>query len=134
MKNVGFRNRRFGTLTNPRIMIPAILVIAVLMIILSVVIPYNTRDSMVTTVTEKQRMCNSTSEGQDCKWMVFTKDQEFENTDTILFMKWNSTTLQRKLEIGKTYKIEYYGHRVGFLSSYPNIVGVKEVDPKAVNH
>ena len=67
------------------------------------------------------------------KWMVFAEDvetgelYEFENTDNLFRLKWNSSSLQNQLEEGETYRIKTCGWRIQFLSWYPNILEIKEV-------
>lgn len=66
------------------------------------------------------------------KWMVFAEDvetgelYEFENTDNLFRLKWNSSSLQNQLEEGETYRIKTCGWRIQFLSWYPNILEIKE--------
>jgi len=90
--------------------------------------PHCIRRSCVAEVTGKQvKQCQKSD-----KYIVFTKLQDgtprvFENTDSMLEAKWNSSGIQGKLEIGKTYSIKTYGLRVPLLSCYENIVGVYEV-------
>jgi len=45
--------------------------------------------------------------------------------------KFDSSTIQGKLKVGKTYNLTHYGWRVPFLSWYENIVGVVEVEADA---
>lgn len=67
------------------------------------------------------------------KWMVFAEDvetgelYEFENTDNLFRLKWNSSSLQNQLEEGETYRIKTCGWRIQFLSWYPNILEIEEV-------
>lgn len=67
------------------------------------------------------------------KWMVFAEDvetgelYEFENTDNLFRLKWNSSSLQNQLEEGETYRIKTCGWRIQFLSWYPNILEIKEM-------
>ena len=67
-------------------------------------------------------------DGRD-KYLVFTDDGVFENTDAWYRGKFASSDIQRdcmKLK-GKKAVIKKYGWRVPLTSSYENIVGVEEV-------
>lgn len=52
----------------------------------------------------------------------------FENTDSILELKWDSSDIYAQLEEGKTYDIRTYGWRSPFLSWYENILSAKPVE------
>jgi len=96
------------------------------------------RETYAVIVTDKERIVGSG--GDSSKYLVFGKLQNgqtrvFENTDSTLECffggcKWNSSDYQGKIEVGKTYNIDTYGWRLGFLSWYENIVGVDEVKSK----
>jgi hypothetical protein len=68
----------------------------------------------------------------DSMYLVSTKSLDddsvrvFRNQDTILKWKWNSSDVQGKLEVGKTYDVGAYGWRIPILSKYENITSVTE--------
>jgi hypothetical protein len=47
------------------------------------------------------------------------------NEDTLYYGKWNSSTIQNELVVGKPYFFEIYGNRNEFFSLFPNIISVK---------
>ena len=69
-------------------------------------------------VTEKERVTSR----NDAKYLVFTNNEVFENTDTIMFWKWNSSDVYGKLKPGKCYEAKVNWFRVPFLSMYRNII------------
>ena len=75
-------------------------------------------------VTSKERVCESKS---DCYWMVFTTDAEFAVKDSILHLRFNSTSIYRAIEVGETYRFRTYGYRIPLFSMYPNILTVTKV-------
>lgn len=80
------------------------------------------------TVTGKERIVEDFSS----KYLVFSEDTHgnvlvFENTDSLLRWKWDSSNIQGQLKEGNTYKIVVVGFRVPFLSMYQNIIKVEEV-------
>lgn len=54
------------------------------------------------------------------------QDGVYENTDSLLRMKFNSADVYGQLQNGKTYTCDTYGWRVPFFSIYPNIVKCEE--------
>ena len=92
---------------------------------------YGTQDQVTFTVTDKERITTGSGENLRSKYIVSTKDQNgkievFENTDALLQGKFNSSDVQAKLEVGKTYDADVYGWRLPVFSTYRNIVDVEE--------
>lgn len=78
-------------------------------------------------VTDKERVNKSDSS----KYLVFCEDENgevlvFENTDELLRLKFNSSTVQGTIKQGGKYKLTVVGFRVPFLSMYQNIIKVEE--------
>lgn len=67
------------------------------------------------------------SEDSD-KYLVFTNKGVFENTDSWVVGKCNSSDVQNKLEKGKCYKAQVHGVRFGCTSTYKNIESVEEIE------
>jgi hypothetical protein len=64
------------------------------------------------------------------KYLIFTDEGVFENTDAWYRLKFGSSDLQAKaMKLnGNKAKISEYGWRVPLSSSYPNVVGIEEVE------
>lgn len=79
-------------------------------------------------VSGKERQCDSTSDNKvNCYYVVFGKDGEvFQNTDSVWYAKWNSGSIQARLQEGHTYKVKTSGYRIPFLSMKPNIIKIEE--------
>jgi len=79
-------------------------------------------------VTKTDRIVESTGSGQDAKvtskYLVYTTDETFENTDTWMYGKFNSSDFQGRLIPDKTYKVRVVGWRIPFFSTYRNIVKI----------
>lgn len=88
------------------------------------VISYATIDYEEITVEEKERVCSSDNE---CKYLIFTNKGVFENTDSYLQFKFDSSDIYGALKPENTYKVKINGFRVPFLSMYKNILNVEEV-------
>ena len=74
------------------------------------------------TVTEKERIATGSGENISSKFIIYTKSEVFENTDSWLYSKFNSADYQNKFTVGETYKVKVAGWRVPFLSMYRNVV------------
>jgi len=86
---------------------------------------YQTSDTVTFTVTDKETKVTSDGEHVSSKYIVFTENETFENTDLLFGGKFNSSDIQGKLKRGETYTAEVYGWRVPFFSMYRNIVVIK---------
>lgn len=87
----------------------------------------SSRRDVTVTVSDKERVCDrkADSSGQECKYLVYTSDGTFENTDSVLAWKWNSSDVYGGLKTGQEYTITVQGWRLPFFSMYPNITNVK---------
>lgn len=96
------------------------------------------REDYLVTVTDKERVVNVSHDKDGnttstSKYLVFTELPDgsvrvFENTDSLLELKFNSSDLQGTLREGRTYKIHTYGWRIPFFSAYENIVKVESAE------
>ena len=73
-------------------------------------------------ITVKEKIVKNTSKSS--KYLIFTNGEVFENTDDIVFLKYNSSDIQSQLEVGKSYNVRVAGFRVPFLSWYRNIIKI----------
>lgn len=86
---------------------------------------YGTEDEVTFTVTDKERIVESNGETTSSRYLIFTNGEVFENTDSLLRLKFNSADIQGQLREGDTYDATVYGWRVPFLSMNRNIVDVR---------
>ena len=85
---------------------------------------YSTVKTIEITVKDKERITTGSGKTISSKFLIYTENEVFENTDNILFLKWNSSDVENKLERGKTFKVKVAGWRVPFLSMYRNVVSI----------
>lgn len=85
---------------------------------------FNT-EQVVATVSEKGERCASRD---SCKYLIYTDKGVYQNTDALLYWKWDSADVYNNLKVGSTYSFKVAGFRVPFLSWYPNVVEYKEVE------
>lgn len=114
------------------------ILIALIMVVTlasTAVFSFNDKEYII-TVTDKERVYSTTKSGdsvtQTSKYLVFGLDENgevlvFENTDTFIRGKWNSSNVQGSLLEGNTYKVTVIGYRVPFFSCYENIIKVEKV-------
>jgi hypothetical protein len=62
--------------------------------------------------------------GSEVKYLVFTKEGVFENSDRIFILKFNSSDLQNQLMNKKVCKVHTIGYRIPLLSEYPDITKI----------
>lgn len=75
------------------------------------------------TVTFTVKSLDDQSHGSSHKYLVFTTGgQVFENTDSWLHGKTDSSNLQAMFDIGSTYQCPVYGFRSFWSSSYQDIL------------
>ena len=127
------RKRRMKNLTANVIALSC--VVAVIGSALSLTYSYLAADNVkikITSTTVKR------SGGTD-KYLIFTDNlttgqkEEFENTDSWLRFKFNSSSLQNKLNEPGIYNARVQGWRIPFWSMYRNIIDAEKLpDPKPI--
>lgn len=65
--------------------------------------------------------------GQGAKYMVYTDNGVYQNTDSVLNNKYNSADLYNELKVGKKYTCTAVGFRNGFFSMFENLIRCAEV-------
>ena len=86
-----------------------------------------TGETVVVTVKDKERIVETGTDSDgypavSSKYLIFTDKETFENTDSVLKMKFNSSDVYGALDRGSTYECEVYGWRIPAFSQYRNIV------------
>jgi len=89
-----------------------------------VVFPLATQESVEFTLVGKERVGDSDSS----KYLLFTDDETFENSDIFILAKFESSDIYGQLEKGKTYRAKVCGYRIGFLSMYRNVISIYEIE------
>ena len=77
------------------------------------------------TITDKERITYGSDQKIKSKYLVFTTNEVFQNTDNTVFGKFDSSDVQNKLMVGNTYQVEVVGWRVPLFSWYRNIISVE---------
>jgi hypothetical protein len=87
----------------------------------------NTQDTVEVTVVKTERVSSGSGESLTHKYMVFTTEETFENTDSAWYGKFNSSDLHGQLVPGR-WRFQVYGYRLPALSQYRNIVSATKID------
>jgi hypothetical protein len=79
------------------------------------------------TVNKTERITTNS----ESKYMVYTDNGVYENTDSVLNNKFNSSDLYNEIKEGKKYTCTAVGFRNGFTSNYENLITCKEIESDA---
>jgi len=101
-----------------------IFMIVVLFLIGYPIAYYMSKDTVTITVKDKERIVTTDNKTVNSKFLVYTTNEVFENTDSYLYFKFNSSNIQNKLDRGKTYHVIVAGWRIPFFSTYRNIIKI----------
>lgn len=86
---------------------------------------YYTETQVQTHILKTERECKK----DECRYVIYTDDEVFENKDNYYFFKFASSDMQnvmmKKEETKETVVLTVTGIRLPFLSWYRNIVSVE---------
>lgn len=83
----------------------------------------NPTSDVTVTVTDKVVK----NDNKSSKYLVFTDKGVYEDSDSVVNGKWNSSDIYSELKVGQKYTLHVRGIRNHVLSWYPNILTVKPV-------
>ena len=102
-----------------------LLFLCVLLAVISYPIAYRMSEKTIEVmVTEKERITTGRGKTIDSKFLVYTEGGVFENTDSWLYFKFNSSNVQNELKVGESYMVRVAGWRIPLFSWYKNIIGI----------
>lgn len=76
-------------------------------------------------IQDKERVVTGSGQDQQSKYLIFTDQETFENVDSWLALKFNSSDVYGSITEGSTCEFRVTGWRVPFLSWYRNILEAK---------
>lgn len=79
-------------------------------------------DHAIFTVRKAERGIDRTSS----RYLIFTADETFEDTDSIALIKFNTSDIHGHTNEGKTHKVKVTKARVPSLLEYKNIIDLQE--------
>jgi len=133
LNRVNFINMRRNRLPTIGLHITGINALALIVLAgFAITIPHCDRETYRATVTRRERIVESDGNDTSSKYLIFTrlengKTRVFENTDSLIEWKFNSSDIYGDIEEGKTYDLKTYGWRAPLLSMYENVISIKEV-------
>ena len=80
------------------------------------------------TVKDKEMVVDRAS--RRSRYLVWSEDEVFENVNSLVKGKFNSSDLYGKMQKGKTYNCRVCGFRNGFFSMYRNLIECNEDESK----
>lgn len=87
----------------------------------------NTQETVTATVSKTERVTYGSGETIEHIYLVYTDKETFKCTDELFVGKFNSSDIYGSLKEGHRYKFEVYGFRIGYTSSYRNIISAQEI-------
>lgn len=88
------------------------------------IIAYTTKDSIQFIVNDKERIVTGSGDSLRSKYLIYTDNGVYQNTDTIFYFKFDSSDVQNEAQVGSKCEANVYGFRVPFLSWYKNIINI----------
>lgn len=86
---------------------------------------YYNVETTVAKVEGKERITESVGDRIESFYLVYTDKGTFKLEDDIFRGNFYSSDVYGKLKQDSTYTFKTAGYRIGFISSYPNIIEVK---------
>ncbi len=83
-------------------------------------------EEVTITIKDKERVVTGSGEEMSSKYLIYSETEVFENTDSWLYFKFNSSDVYGGLQYEKTYTVKVAGWRSPFLSMYRNIISIEE--------
>ena len=88
---------------------------------------YGNKQTIKTKVTDKERISESYGNGGvKSYYLIFTEAGTFKVEDDLLYSNFNSSDWYGSIHRDSVYTFHVVGYRIGFLSSYPNIVSFEK--------
>jgi hypothetical protein len=105
---------------------------------------FTARHTAEVVLTDKDRVCETTSEGSECKYLVYTDKTTYQVIDSFVVDSRTITSVDgvvREFDNRKSsdfygalrechrYRLTYYGWRSGWFSSYENLTDAVDLGP-----
>ena len=87
---------------------------------------FSHKETIKTTVVDKERIVNRSGESIESYYLIYTEDGALKLEDELFYGNFNSSDWYGKIKVDSTYEFTTIGWRVGVLSEYPNIVEYKK--------
>jgi len=85
------------------------------------------QSATVRTVTIKEKWVKASGSDKQIYLFSDTDGNVYCIVDELLLWRFDASDRWAKLEVGKTYRITFYGWRIQFFSWYPNAIEIEEI-------
>ncbi len=87
---------------------------------------YWNKQTVTVKVTDKERITQVVDGTSNSYYLIYSEAGTFKLEDDLFYGNFNSSDWYGQIKKDSTYTFDLVGYRVGFLSSYPNIVKFKK--------
>ena len=112
--------RNEGGFVGAVLVVLGVVLLFLLPLLINIFYVYGTQQDRTITVNKTERV--NSRDNSSSKYLVYAKEGVFENTDSLLRLKFNSSDVYNSILPEQTYVCDTYGWRIPFFSTYPNIV------------
>ena len=98
---------------------------AILIIVSSIIFAFCSRANKQTIrskVVDKERITQESGGNRESFYLIYTEAGPLKLEDDLFYGNFNSSDWYGQIHKDSTYTFETIGYRIGFISSYPNIV------------
>lgn len=111
--------------------IGAAVIVGIILLVVAVAVGggYFDRETISTTVFDKERVCDGDGNGgTTCTYLIFTDDGTFAISDALVgHVRFNSSDVYGRVRPCHNYEITSYGWRLPLMSTYPNITEMRDL-------
>lgn len=100
-----------------------IIAIVIAMVICNIA-AYSNIETVTAKVTDKERITEQSGDRIISYYLVYTSKGTYKLEDDLFRGNFYSSDVYGKLKRDSTYNFKTSGYRIGFMSSYPNIIKV----------
>lgn len=115
-------------LTNKKLFLGIIVILASLIYGYIIFERFLTEEEIKITVISSEKFGNEPG-----RYLVFTKDEVFENVNNYYHQKYNADELESELLKGRTYRVKVVGYYVPFIPRFRNIIEIVKENLPANN-
>ena len=88
---------------------------------------YGNKQTVTVKITGKERITESDgNKGIHSYYLIYSDSGTYKLEDELFYGNFNSSDWYGKIQEGNTYKFDLIGYRIGWLSSYQNIVKMEK--------
>jgi len=86
---------------------------------------YGNKQTVTVKVTDKERIVTMSDGSSDSYYLIYTNEGTYQLDDNLVYGNFRSSDWYGKIKRDSTYTFDLIGYRIGFISSYQEIVKFK---------